>query len=479
MDPSINDTPEYEFEGEGTLFLPGACDTGAVQAGTREALRSDLMVDGDEGEDHLLPPHAILEETFNATFDEEEEESVQAFAANPPIQSIQEVREKARKNNYDILNMINELQRAVYEAPDEASSRRELYSYKNYCLKVSREEYSIDANIVTGSDANPKMAKGVTYDWRTEGLSLLPNTMAGIGDLCPYRTKACTTNCLNWSGRTEMAGALAQNRIISCRMRRSLLYFHQPDAFFMRLLVLIMKRAHDAGPQRYAFRPNVLSDIAWERLHFFNPFVRGESTLVDAVLVDKVPVQCYDYTKNAVRYQQFMTGQFPKNYHLTFSLSELNALYAFYAVSHGGSATVIFDTDPATYGFRPKPAKKLPESFCGYPVIDGDLSDLRFLDRKMFGIDRRRGFFVGLRLKGRKHRERHFALKEQGIEDGFIFDGNTEYDADTLIEESEERRAEVEKVRSERGLKGDERRSYFAGFPPSMTAVLMQWWKGR
>jgi len=477
VDPVLANIPEYEFEGEGALFMPRACDHGAVQAGTPESERADLLVDGDEGEDHLLPPHAILDETFNAIFDQRYAEPLELqVAANPPYEglSVREVRRIAERRSYDVLNVLHDLEQAVNHAPDEMAFRRELYNYKAICLKIASEEYSIEKNVI---DGNTKLAKGVGHGWKSEGISFLPNTMAGLGDLCPYQTKACTANCLNVSGRSEHGGTPAAD-IMNCRMRRTMLYVHLPDVFFMRVMVLLTKHAHDTGVDRYAFRPNVLSDIAWEKLKFYSPWARGMVTLIEGVPL-KAPIQFYDYTKNAARYARFMEGVFPQNYHLTFSLSELNALYAFYALDHGGSVAVVFDTDPASYGRYPKPAKPLPESFCGYPVIDGDVTDLRFVDREMFGIPKGQGYVVGLRLKGHKHRERHFSLKAKGIEDGFIFDGTAQYDADTLIYESEKRRAEVEPVRRARNLKGDARRDFFAGFVGSMDRMLTQWWKGR
>ena len=475
MDHILSGIPEYEFEGEGVVFLPSACDHGAVMAGSPEALRSDRMIDGNRGEDHLLPPHAILEETFNWNFSEDPDEVLSAHAANNPVLSLRSVRGKAKARTYDLLNAVKCQQQIVCDAPDDETHRRSLYDYKAVCLKIAKEEYSIETNIITGESENAKMAKSSRFGWVTEGLSLLPNAMAGVGDLCPYRSKACTANCLNWSGRTEISGPPSRNANIACRARRSLLLFHQPDVFFMRLIVLLTKRAHDAGLNRYAFRPNILADIAWEEMEFFSPWAKGMATLIGSS-----EIQWYDYTKNPERYQRFLLeGTFPKNYHLTFSLSEINALYAFYALAHGGSTTVVFDADPASYGRYPRDAEPLPEEFCGYRVIDGDVADLRFLDREMFGIPEGEGFVVGLRLKGAKHREKHFALKEQGIEDGFIFDKNGQYEENRLIEESEERRRDVRPIRQERGLKGDQRREYFAGFPPSMTAMLEQWYRGR
>ena len=92
----------------------------------------------------------------------------------------------------------------------------------------------------------------------------------------------------------------------------------------------------------------------------------------------------YDYTKNPIRMKVYLAGKLPKNYHLTFSLSENNKTEALDILSKGGSVAVVFDT---------KKGQPLPDTWNGYKVIDGDLSDLRFLDEA--------GVVVGLRAKGK------------------------------------------------------------------------------
>ena len=50
--------------------------------------------------------------------------------------------------------------------------------------------------------------------------------------------------------------------------------------------------------------------------------------------------------------------------------------------------------------------KELPAFYLGYPVIDGDKTDRRFLDRKMFNIADGQGFIVGLKAKGKAKKDR-------------------------------------------------------------------------
>src|SRR5262249_55958 len=70
------------------------------------------------------------------------------------------------------------------------------------------------------------------------------------------------------------------------------------------------------------------------------------------------------------------------NYTLTFSRTEANEAECFEALAHGVNVAVIFDT---------KRGRALPSTFYGMPVVDGDLTDLRYLDP--------RGVVIGLRAK--------------------------------------------------------------------------------
>jgi hypothetical protein len=74
----------------------------------------------------------------------------------------------------------------------------------------------------------------------------------------------------------------------------------------------------------------------------------------------------YDYTKIANRPLDI------PNYKLTFSYSEASAAYekqCFIALKRGMNIAVVF-----------RDKESIPESFLGLPTIDGDKTDLRFLD---------------------------------------------------------------------------------------------------
>ncbi len=111
-------------------------------------------------------------------------------------------------------------------------------------------------------------------------------------------------------------------------------------------------------------RLNGTSDLPFEKFKIF------EGKNIFEVYPD---VQFYDYTKNYIRFEK----ELPKNYHLTFSRSEINHDKAIEILNKGYNVAMVFD--------------KLPDTFNGFRVINGDENDLRFLDDK--------NVIVGLKYK--------------------------------------------------------------------------------
>jgi hypothetical protein len=157
------------------------------------------------------------------------------------------------------------------------------------------------------------------------------------------------------------------------RDRRSALYLEDQDHFLTLLradLYELRETARHLG-MTPAARLNGTSDIPWERLY-------------REVFEEFPEIRFFDYTKLRPRMWAFLDGQsggaaWPENYHLTFSLSEKNRGDAIELLRRGGNVAVVFWPD-------------LPKSWLGYPVIDGDEHDARFLDPK--------GVVVGLSAKG-------------------------------------------------------------------------------
>ena len=229
-------------------------------------------------------------------------------------------------------------------------------------------------------DANPKVMKGNKLGYLTAILHLAPADVAGTGvNLCPASTEGCRAMCLNLAGRGGMLHKdTGTNTIQEARKRKSREYVSDKVAFASRLIVEIGKFVAKAKRKGAVpcVRLNGTSDIVWESVK-----VEGKS------IPEHFPdVTFYDYTKLAGR------KNLPSNYSLTFSLAENNEAKACVALANGMNVATVFNTKkgkplPATYSIGGK----------DWTVIDGDETDLRFLDPK--------GVIVGLRAKGKAKKD--------------------------------------------------------------------------
>lgn len=209
---------------------------------------------------------------------------------------------------------------------------------------------------------NPKLVKGESKGFLSFILHLAPASLSGY-NVCPSASNGCAAACLNTAGRGGIFPAIQEARI-----RKTRWFFEDRETFLAQLVKDIkagIKLAHKRGLTP-VFRLNGTSDIRWENYGIIQQFP---------------DVQFYDYTKLANR------RDLPPNYHLTFSRSESNDL-VLPNIAH--NIAVVFDT--------PK-GKALPTTWNGRPVIDGDETDLRFLDPT--------GVIVGLRGKGKARKGDH------------------------------------------------------------------------
>jgi hypothetical protein len=220
-----------------------------------------------------------------------------------------------------------------------------------------------------GNDA--KTVKGEKLGVRTAILYLAPHTIAGRGNVCASASEACRAACLYTAGKARYANVQA------ARINRTRAFFDNAAAFVDALAVEIA--AHEAASTRAgmvpAVRLNGTSDIPWER-------VKGTDGLT---LFERFPsVQFYDYTKHTGRYN------LPPNYSLTYSYAEGRSREALAALIAGRNVAVVFDAKagrPDWVTFLAGTADAVE-----VPVIDGDESDVRFMDA--------RGVVVGLKAKG-------------------------------------------------------------------------------
>lgn len=217
---------------------------------------------------------------------------------------------------------------------------------------------------------NPKILKGTAFGYLTAILHLAPGRLSGF-NVCPGASLACLDACLNTAGRGGIIKkGETTNTIQKARLRKTLAFFNETETFMLQLakeIGSIVKLANKHGLTP-AIRLNGTSDIRWE----------NEKVGNFANLMEMFPnVIFYDYTKLANR------RNLPPNYRLTFSLSESNDVSAEQALSAGMNVAVVF--------------RNLPPTFMGRPVIDGDVSDLRFLDPM--------GVIVGLKAKGKAKKD--------------------------------------------------------------------------
>jgi hypothetical protein len=211
---------------------------------------------------------------------------------------------------------------------------------------------------------NAKTQKGEKNKFLTGILYLKPANSSGLANLCPNSTLGCESSCLNTAGR----GAFDQ--VQAGRMRKTKAYLENKKQFIADLIDDVRKLEKTAKRKGMTpcVRINGTSDIP---------------ALAHAVAKAVPNVQFYDYTKNPKPYKRTLP-----NYHLTFSKSEDNLAECLDALKNGINVAVVFE-------------KKLPKTYLGYKVINGDESDLRFLDKKSKG----KAVIVGLTAKGRAKKD--------------------------------------------------------------------------
>lgn len=205
--------------------------------------------------------------------------------------------------------------------------------------------------------ADAKTVKGEKKGYLTGVLYLAPHTLSGY-QVCPKASNGCRLACLYTAGRGVYTNT--QTSRINKTIR-----FHEDRPAFMRQIVseieaLIRKaKRENLIP---VVRLNGTSDLPWEKIKAVRNGVEYGS-----VMEAFADVQFYDYTKILGRNKAISLP----NYHLTFSLAEDNDAEAKVALETGYNVAVVLrvgrkEAKPATWG--------------GYPVHDGDDTDLRFLD---------------------------------------------------------------------------------------------------
>ena len=228
-------------------------------------------------------------------------------------------------------------------------------------------------------DANPKTIKGQSQGFMTAILYLSPASSSGF-NVCAFAVRAgCIDGCLSTAGHGGISkgskkftapdgSQLPDNVIQHARIRRTRLYFEARVEFFNQLIkeiIAFIKKAKRAGLTP-VIRLNGTSDIAWE-----NQQVTYQGFTYPNIFAVFSDVQFYDYAKTYNRAYKTL----PANYHLSLSYSEASEDYADKvakaAKDTGRNLIVVVRSEKLKQVMLQSDPK----------FIDGDLSDLRFLDK--------------------------------------------------------------------------------------------------
>ena len=202
---------------------------------------------------------------------------------------------------------------------------------------------------------NPKVEKGIDFDYLTNIFHGAPS-FASLYNSCASASLGCGLNCLNESGHGQKH-MMHENvhSVHVARITRTMLWFRFRDQFKVKMQREIRALVRKAKRMNLVpvVRPNGTTDLNFE-------------SLWPELFTTNQDVTFYDYTKNANR----NVSHIP-NYSLSFSVSETNLDTAKTELQRGLNVVIVL---------RLKRNQRKPDTVLGYPTIDGDIHDLRFLD---------------------------------------------------------------------------------------------------
>jgi len=257
-----------------------------------------------------------------------------------------------------------------------------------YILKTNKEYFSKKPYQLLGINPSTKIEKGKKINVNTAILYLAPDTTVTNKTICPNASRnGCSKDCLATSGRLGMInGQLAQ-------IRRTLYYLYHNEAFMIQLQNEIDKY-HKKYGDSLAVRLNGTSDLNWSTLIAKNP-----------------GIQFYDYSK----LRNMIVKNKNKNHHYTFS----GSMYSDYsrkeltkAVDAGLNIALAFNTKGTK-----KDTLRIPKKLFNKKLIDFDITDVRFKDKKgSIGYLKRKGSNVNERLIDNK-KVNNFFITESNIKE--------------------------------------------------------------
>jgi hypothetical protein len=224
----------------------------------------------------------------------------------------------------------------------------------------SATTYKAVTNLLSKGATNIKTAKN---EIETYILYMAPADIIGIANLCPFASPGCKKACLYSAGRGKFSN------VQQSRINKAKFWALDRKQFYIQLTNEILKidtNSKKTG-NKIAIRLNGTTDIdhmdlikRYTGVDFLQPFYSN--------------LLFYEYTKNPNTVKKYLNT----SYKITFSRSEINEAAALEVLRAGGNVAAVFN--------------QLPETWNGYKVINGDLSDLRYFDPK--------NVVVGLLAKG-------------------------------------------------------------------------------
>ena len=242
-----------------------------------------------------------------------------------------------------------------------------------------RTKLGVGGSLLSPPGSNPKVSKNSKKGVMSWVLHLSPAMESGY-EMCPGRSAGCTAACLNFAGNPLYFKAKH-----AARKRKTVAFVKQRDDFLNLLALEIASgvlKAADAEMEP-SFRLNGTSDVLWDQKKFTlydwvsKKIGRGKAGQKIDIVNLFSDVQFYDYS--AILRPAKLAP--PSNYYIIFSEKEDNRANVLIAMAQGMNIASVF------------PKKNVPKVHLGRPVIDGDESDLRYLDPE--------GVVVGLKVKGK------------------------------------------------------------------------------
>ena len=214
--------------------------------------------------------------------------------------------------------------------------------------------------LLTMASASAKLSKN---EVKSLILYLAPANQNSFNvNICPKASIGCAKACLFTAGRGKFSN------VKNARIQKTDFMLFDPAKFYKKLAAEIMYNSTLAFDQKIAFRLNGTSD-----LNHYKQLKRYANLDINTLPNNVI---FYEYTKS-LNMAKSIKNQFSR-VHITFSKSENNWDQCLQALEYGFNVAAVFN--------------KLPTSYAGYPVINGDLSDERFNDKL--------GVIVGLKAKG-------------------------------------------------------------------------------